>query len=89
MSKMSSTAQRERTYSPMCYVFVSTNMVYKGRPEGFDVRNGTDGPWLKEYDVDVVEYAKYSPDSYGGRKVFCEAVIKKAYEITGFPYTAL
>jgi nucleoside-diphosphate-sugar epimerase len=71
------------------YVFVSTNMVYKGGPEAFDVRNGTDGPWLKEYDVDVVEYSKYAPDTYGGRKVYCEALLKKAYEKHGFPYTAL
>lgn len=71
------------------YIFVSTNMVYKGGPEAFDVRNGTEGPWLKEYDIDVVEYSKYCPDSYGGRKVYCEALLKKAYDMKGFPYTAL
>lgn len=71
------------------YVFVSTNMVYRGGPEAFDVRVGADGPWLKEFDIDVVEYARSCPDSYGGRKVFCEAILKKAYEGTGFPYTAL
>lgn len=68
------------------YIFISTNMVYKGGPEAFDVRNNH---WLKEYDVDVVEYAKYCPDSYGGRKVFCEALLKKAHDKSGFPYTAL
>ena len=71
------------------YIFVSTNMAYKGGPEAFDVRVGAYGPWLKEYDVDVVEYSKFAPDSYGGRKVFCEALLKKAYESNGFPYTAL
>jgi nucleoside-diphosphate-sugar epimerase len=71
------------------YIFVSTNMVYKGGPEAFDVRVGQGGPWLKEFDIDVVEYAKYAPDSYGGRKVFCEALLKRAYDATGFPYTAL
>ena len=71
------------------YVFVSTNMVYKGGPEAFDVRVGKDGPWLKEYDVDVSEYSKYCPDSYGGRKVYCEALLQKAYQLSGFPYTSL
>jgi nucleoside-diphosphate-sugar epimerase len=71
------------------YIFVSTNMVYKGGPEGFDVRVGADGPWLKEYDIDIVEYARFCPDSYGGRKVFCEALLKKVNETTGFPYTSL
>lgn len=71
------------------YIFISTNMVYKGGPESFDVRNGAEGPWLKEYDVDVVEYSKYCPDSYGGRKAFCEALLKKAHAKTGFPFTAL
>jgi nucleoside-diphosphate-sugar epimerase len=78
-----------REYSLTSYVFISTNMIYKGGPEGFDVRTGTDGPWLQEYDIDVVEYAKSCPDTYGGRKVYGEALLKKAYENQGFPYTAL
>jgi nucleoside-diphosphate-sugar epimerase len=76
-------------YKLSSYVFVSTNMVYKGGPEGFDVRVGTDGPWLKEYDIDVSEYSRSCPDSYGGRKVFCEALLKTAFATKGFPYTAL
>ena len=76
-------------YKLSSYIFISTNMIYKGGPEAFDVRNGTDGPWLKEYDIDVVEYARHCPDSYGGRKVYCEALLKKAFINHKFPYTAL
>jgi hypothetical protein len=60
------------------YVFVSTNMVYKGGPEAFDVRVGTGGPWLKEFDIDVVEYARSCPDSMAGARSF-EALLRKLH----------
>eukprot|EP00927_Polykrikos_kofoidii_P073705 TRINITY_DN69721_c0_g1_i1.p1 TRINITY_DN69721_c0_g1~~TRINITY_DN69721_c0_g1_i1.p1 ORF type:complete len:386 (-),score=46.46 TRINITY_DN69721_c0_g1_i1:110-1267(-) len=68
------------------YIFVSTNMVYPGGPENMDV---TGLPLPISEDAVELSKAGVAPDSYGGRKLKCEALLQRAAEETGFPVTVL
>mmetsp|Transcript_3886 Transcript_3886/g.7803 ORF Transcript_3886/g.7803 Transcript_3886/m.7803 type:complete len:363 (+) Transcript_3886:58-1146(+) len=68
------------------YVFISTNMVYPGGPEKMDI-SSLAAP-VSEDRADI-ELAELAPDSYGGRKLKCEALLQRAFACERFPVTVL
>ena len=76
-------AHREKTLQH--YIFISTNMVYPGGPESFDVSGRV--PLITEEQADLD--AKDVPDTYGGRKLQCEVLLKEASASDGFSFTTL
>jgi len=68
------------------YIFISTNMIYPGGPEGMDI-SGLPQP-VAESSADL-RAAESAPDTYGGRKLRCEAMLRRAYAAQGFPATVL
>eukprot|EP01048_Picozoa_sp_COSAG05_P013466 COSAG05_NODE_1437_length_4887_cov_5.343150_4_plen_333_part_00 len=68
------------------YIFISTNMVYPGGPGGFDISPLR--PTVSEGSADV-SGADSAPDDYGGLKLKCEAVLRRAFATDGFPYTTV
>lgn len=76
-------AHRKKTLQH--YIFISTNMVYPGGPESFDVSGRV--PLITEEQADLD--AKDVPDTYGGRKLQCEVLLKEASASDGFSFTTL
>lgn len=68
------------------YVFVSTNMVYPGGPESMDV-SALPQP-IVESAVDLGA-AEVVPEGYGGFKLRCEAVLRRAFLEEGLPVTVV
>jgi len=66
------------------YIFISTNMVYPGGIEDMDV-TGLTQP-ITEDAADLAG-AAVAPDTYGGQKLKCEALLQQAARDTGFPST--
>lgn len=68
------------------YVFVSTNMVYPGGIEDMDI---TGLPQPVAEDAADLAGAASAPDSYGGKKLKCEALLQQASTEDGLPFTTL
>eukprot|EP00747_Dinoflagellata_sp_TGD_P027222 gnl/TRDRNA2_/TRDRNA2_132479_c1_seq2.p1 gnl/TRDRNA2_/TRDRNA2_132479_c1~~gnl/TRDRNA2_/TRDRNA2_132479_c1_seq2.p1 ORF type:complete len:271 (-),score=54.80 gnl/TRDRNA2_/TRDRNA2_132479_c1_seq2:28-744(-) len=69
------------------YVFISTNMVYPGGPEVFDISGLSPQPVAE--DAADLAAADAAPDTYGGRKLKCEAILRRAFETEGLPFTSV
>jgi len=69
------------------YIFISSNMVYPGGPEAWDISQPSDVEAWREEDADVVSRAPGAPEIYGGHKLRCELVLQEASVSYGLPYT--
>lgn len=82
--KQVAAAHRKRSLEH--YVFISTNMVYPGGPEDMDI-TGLAQP-VPEHAADL-DAAEAAPDTYGGRKLKCEALLQRASSDESLPYSVL
>lgn len=68
------------------YIFISTNMVYPGGVDDMDI-TGLSQPVAEE--VADLAGADAAPDTYGGKKLKCEALLQLASKEDGLPSTTL
>lgn len=68
------------------YIFISTNMVYPGGVEDMDI---TALPQPVPEEAADLAAADAAPDTYGGKKLKCEALLQRASEEQGLPFTTL
>jgi nucleoside-diphosphate-sugar epimerase len=77
-------AHRQRSLSH--YIFISTNMVYPGGVEDMDI-TGLQQPVAE--DAADIAGADSAPDTYGGSKLKCEALLQRSFKDEFLPYTTL
>ncbi|CAK0879311.1 unnamed protein product [Prorocentrum cordatum] len=68
------------------YIFISTNMVYPGGVEDMDI---TSLPQPVAEGAANLSAAHAAPDTYGGRKLKCEAALQRARAEQGLRWTVL
>lgn len=68
------------------YVFISTNMVYPGGPEAMDI-TALSQPVCET--AAQLDKAGAAPETYGGRKLRCEAALQRATTADALPWTVL
>jgi len=72
------------------YVFISTNMVYPGGPDRMDVSDLPQPIAEEAADLGHADtMADTIADTYGGRKLRCEALLRQAGSDTTFPWTIM
>jgi len=69
------------------YICISSNMIYPGGPESWDISRPSDSASWKEDDANVTGRAMDAPQAYGGHKLRIELALHTASAEFGLPFT--